>query len=59
MRLRSSSHSAKVLDCGDTSVHLGISGFEVGCEAGFQRSTEMGGFMMGLARELFQGGNFS
>jgi hypothetical protein len=43
MRLRSSSHSAKVLDGGDTSVHLGISGFELSCEAGFQRPMEKGG----------------
>src|SRR6266436_7460709 len=55
MRLRSSSHSAKVLDCGDTSAHLGFSGFELGCEAEFQRSMEKGRFV--LAHELFQGGN--
>ncbi len=55
VRLRSSSHSAKVLDCGDTSAHLGFSGFELGCEAEFQRSMEKGRFV--LAHELFQGGN--
>src|SRR5260370_33068169 len=55
MRLRSSSHSAKVLDCGDTSAHLGFSGFELWCEAGFQRSMEKGRFV--LAHESFQGGN--
>jgi len=43
MRLRSSSHSAKVLNRGDTRVHLGISGFELACKAGFQRSMEKGG----------------
>jgi hypothetical protein len=45
MRLGSSSHSAKVLDRGDTSVHFGISGFELSYEAGFQRSTGKGGFL--------------
>ncbi len=55
MRLRSSSHSAKVLDCGDTSAHLGFSGFELGCEAEFQRSMAKGRFV--LAHELFQCGN--
>ncbi len=55
MRLRSSSHSAKVLDCGDTSAHFGFSGFELWCEAEFQRSMEKGRFV--LAHESFQGGN--
>src|SRR5258708_7495507 len=44
MRLRSSSHSAQVLHCGDTSVHLRISGVELACEAGFQRLMEKGWF---------------
>jgi hypothetical protein len=45
MRLRPSSHSAKVLDCGDINIHLGISVFELGCEAGFRRSKEKSGFL--------------
>jgi hypothetical protein len=42
MRLRTSAHSSKVLDCGDTGIHLGISGIELGYENGFQRSMERG-----------------
>jgi hypothetical protein len=57
MRLRPSSHSAKVLDCADTSIHLEFSGFELGCEAEFQRSMEKGRFV--LVHESFQGGNLS
>jgi len=51
MRLRSSSHSAKVLHCGDTSVHLRSSGIELACEAGFQRSMETSWFVLRLPND--------